>query len=212
LPDNSYTYDGATYQLKQHGFARESVWQVVGNTDHSLTIALTANASTLANYPFDFRLQFTYTVGANNLLIEQEITNLTDRVMPFSVGFHPYFAMDCKDSINLNISAQKLWNNVHKVEETYTGKFDFSLPEIDNALYLDADCRSMTMTSAQGTLTIKFDENYRVFVVWTVQGKNFICLEPWTGGRNAMNTGENLIHLPPQTTKSMVVAYEVHQN
>lgn len=212
LPDNSYLYAGETYQLKQHGFGRESPWEVVGNTEQSLTIALTANPETLLTYPFDFRVQFTYTVLGNSLLIEQEVSNRTDRSMPFSLGFHPYFAIANKDSIRLDISAQNLWNNVTKTDETYPGKFDFSLPEVDSALYLADHCRSVAMESDQGLLTIKFDQNYRVFVVWAVQGKNFICLEPWTGGRNAMNTGANLIHLSPQSTKSMAVTYEVTPN
>jgi galactose mutarotase-like enzyme len=35
------------------------------------------------------------------------------------------------------------------------------------------------------------------WVVWTVQGKDYVCLEPWTAPANALNTGESLIFLEP---------------
>ena len=36
-----------------------------------------------------------------------------------------------------------------------------------------------------------------MIVFWTVKGKPFYCLEPWTAGRNALNTGERLLSLAP---------------
>jgi galactose mutarotase-like enzyme len=34
-------------------------------------------------------------------------------------------------------------------------------------------------------------------VVWTVAGKGYVCLEPWTAALDALNTGEGLTELPP---------------
>ena len=34
------------------------------------------------------------------------------------------------------------------------------------------------------------------WVVWTLAGRDFICLEPWTAPGNALNTNEHLIVLP----------------
>jgi galactose mutarotase-like enzyme len=38
-----------------------------------------------------------------------------------------------------------------------------------------------------------------------VKGKEYICLEPWTGPRNALNTGEKLIYIEPDQSCSAVV-------
>ncbi len=207
LPDNTYIYDGKTYNLKQHGFARDAAWQVIGNSESSVTIELTASDRTLNSYPFDFRVQITYTLVQNRLEILQNITNLSQEIMPFAIGFHPYFLVRNKSSVSLDIPAKTMWNNVRQVEEEYSGSLDFDQPEIDNALMLDDHTNSVVMQSDQGRLTVSFDPQYKVFVIWTIKGKDYICLEPWTAGRNAMNTGINLLHLPPQATQSLKVVY-----
>lgn len=207
LPDNTYTYGGNTYHLKQHGFARDRAWTLVHRTDQSATLELTSDGETLKVYPFAFSLKITYRLAGNTLIIEQACTNLSPQPMPYSIGFHPYFAITNKASIDLKIPAQTLWNNVAKQVETYTGSLDFGLPEIDSAFYLDADARKVTMTADDRQLTITFDEHYRIFVVWTLQDKNYLCLEPWTGGRNAINTGEHLLYLPSNATQCLRVEY-----
>jgi galactose mutarotase-like enzyme len=83
LPDNTYTYKGQQYQLKQHGFARDLPWTVVessesNNSPVSLTIVLDSNDQTRAIYPFDFQLAFTYELKDNSLELWQR--NKTDAV------------------------------------------------------------------------------------------------------------------------------------
>jgi galactose mutarotase-like enzyme len=48
-------------------------------------------------------------------------------------------------------------------------------------------------------LTLTFSPEFSTLVFWTINGKDFYCLEPWTAGRNAINTGDRLIHLAPGT-------------
>jgi len=207
LPDNTYTYDGKNYHLKQHGFARDAAWQVIGSSENSVTIELTSSDHTLISYPFAFQLQITYTLVQNRLEILQNITNHSQEIMPFAIGFHPYFLVRNKSSVSLDIPAKTMWNNVRQVEEDYSGSFDFDQPEVDNALMLNDQANYVVMQSDQGRLTVSFDPQYRVFVVWAIRGKDYICLEPWTAGRNAMNTGINLLRLAPQTSQSLRVTY-----
>jgi len=46
------------------------------------------------------------------------------------------------------------------------------------------------------------------WVVWTVAGKDFVCLEPWTAAANALNTGDKLLTLArgKSTTETVTVA------
>ena len=39
--------------------------------------------------------------------------------------------------------------------------------------------------------------DYSRWVVWTLAGKDFVCLEPWTAPANALNSGAGLMHIPP---------------
>ncbi|WP_390883212.1 aldose epimerase family protein [Kovacikia minuta] len=48
LPDNTYTYNGQTYTLKQHGFARDLAWEVTEQVTQdrvSLTLVLNSNGT-----------------------------------------------------------------------------------------------------------------------------------------------------------------------
>ncbi|MFM7450793.1 MAG: aldose epimerase, partial [Leptolyngbyaceae cyanobacterium] len=45
--------------------------------------------------------------------------------------------------------------------------------------------------------TLTYSPEFSTLVFWTLKGKDFYCLEPWTAPRNALNTGENLLHLAP---------------
>ncbi|PSB27879.1 aldose epimerase [Stenomitos frigidus] len=201
LPDNTYTHHGQPYTLKQHGFARELPWTVVDQSvgdRASLSLSLTSNDRTHAVYPFDFELTFTYTLDGNQLIAHQRYTNHSDEPMPFSAGFHPYFQVLDKTQLEVDIPADRLLDQPTKSEHPFSGKFDFEQDEIDVA-FTNLSRQSASITDrAQGLrLTLTQSDEFSIIVFWTVKGKPFYCLEPWTAGRNAMNTGDRLIHLGP---------------
>ncbi|MEB3359754.1 MAG: aldose epimerase [Synechococcales bacterium] len=213
LPDNTYTLDGQTYSLKQHGFARNLPWQVVDQSTEgraTITVALTSNDETRAAYPFDFRLEFTYSLQGNTLELHQRHINQSDAPMPFSTGLHPYFLVADKGQLSLDIPSTEYRDNVQGATHSFSGQFDFSQDEIDAAFYpLMAQQTRVTDGDRQLTLQIDYDSTYSTLVFWTVKGKDFYCLEPWSAGRNALNTGDNLIHLPPGETLDAVVRFTV---
>lgn len=200
LVDNTYTHNGQPYTLKQHGFARELPWTVVDQaTDRgSLTLSLTSNDQTRAVYPFDFQLLFTYTLDGNKLIVHQRYENHSDVPMPFSAGFHPYFQVLDKTQLEVDIPASHLLDQPTKTTRPFNGIFDFEQDEIDVA-FIELSSQSASVTDrAQGLrLMLTQSDEFSIMVFWTVKGKPFYCLEPWTAGRNAMNTGDRLIHLKP---------------
>jgi galactose mutarotase-like enzyme len=201
LPANTYTLNGQSYTLKQHGFARELPWEVVDQaTDDraSITLSLTSNDQTRAVYPFDFQLLFTYTLEGNKLIAHQRYVNHSDSPMPFSAGFHPYFQVVDKAQLEVDIPADRLLDQPTKSEQPFDGTFDFERDEIDVA-FTNLSRHSASITDrAQGfRLTLAQSDEFSMIVFWTVKGKPFYCLEPWTAGRNALNTGERLLSLAP---------------
>lgn len=204
LPDNRYTYQDKSYSLKQHGFARDLPWQVTGQaTDScaSLILTLQSNPQTLEVYPFDFQLNFTYELQGNSLRIRQQYINHSSEKMPFSAGFHPYFGVPNKDLLIFDIPSSAYLDQQTKETFPYGGTFDFNREEIDVAF------KSLTRSSAKMIdkqrglqITLHWSDLYSTFVFWTVKGKDFVCLEPWSGPRNALNTGEQLTELDPGDT------------
>ena len=213
LPDDSYVYDGQSYNLKQHGFARNLPWEVVEKSTESsckLTVSLKSNAETLAVYPFEFEVKFIYELKGKTLKIHQEYINKSDKVMPLSFGFHPYFLVGDKEKLSLDIPASSYQAKGSTEVVSYEGSFDFNQDEIDVALKpLQSSSASITDSSRSLKINLTWSEDYSTIVFWTVKGKDFVCLEPWSAPRNALNTSENLTELQPGASCKALVEIDV---
>lgn len=214
LPDNTYTYQGQQYTLKQHGFARDLPWEVTeqGTQDSaSITLVLNSNHQTRQLYPFDFQVAFTYQLKGNTLSIRQRYTNNSAESMPFSTGLHPYFYTLDKAQLQFEIPSTQFQDQRNQTIHPFTGSFDFESDEIDVAFQ---DLTSLTATvtdnSRRWQLTLGYDKFHSRLVFWTVKGKDFYCLEPWSAPRNALNTAEQLIILEAGATFETLVGLTVN--
>jgi galactose mutarotase-like enzyme len=209
LPDNTYTHKGVQHKLKQHGFARDLPWRIAEPVTEgcaALTLILDSSDKTLAVYPFDFQLAFTYQIKGNSLEIFQRYTNLSAEPMPFSSGFHPYFLARDKSKLRFEIPGMQYRDRNTHAKGYFTGVFDPTLDEIDVSFdELTGLAATVTDASQNLRLTLSYNSSYGKLVFWMVKGKDFYCLEPWTAPRNALNTGEHLIYLQPGATCEMLV-------
>ncbi|NJL35605.1 MAG: aldose epimerase [Leptolyngbyaceae cyanobacterium RM2_2_4] len=215
LPDNTYTYQGQSYTLKQHGFARDLPWDVTDRVTQnmvSITLVLNSNDQTRAVYPFDFQLIFTYRLQGNSLEIHQRYVNHSAEAMPFSTGLHPYFQVSNKTQLQFEIPSSQFQNQRDKSVQSFSGQFDFELDEID-ASFRDLSSQSAAVTDLeqQTRLKLDYEPHYSMLVFWTVKGKDFYCLEPWSAPRNALNTGDRLIHLASGETLETFVQLTVER-
>ncbi len=215
LPDNTYQHQGRNYTLKQHGFARDLPWEVIkqsSKTAASLTLELNSNEATRQVYPFDFQLIFTYQLQGNSLKIHQKVINLSPEKMPFSIGFHPYFQVTDKTRLSFDIPSSQYLDQRTKTLHSYSGNFDFNLEEIDAAFpQITRHQSSFSDSYHQRQIILSYDDLYTTLVFWTLKDKNYICLEPWSAPRNALNTGEQLTYLEPQSSREAIVEMRVNQ-
>ncbi|MBT9312403.1 aldose epimerase family protein [Leptothoe kymatousa] len=208
LVDDAYSFKGETYPMKQHGFGRTLPWEVTQQSTEdgaSITITLKSSEETRAVYPFDFQLDYIYTLKGNTLEQRFRHTNLSEKTMPFSTGTHPYFQVADKTKLVFDIPSTDYKIKGGKEVFAFNGKFDFDQEEIDFA-FINLEGQTATVKDGDSTLTISYDENYSTLVFWTVKGKNFYCMEPWSGPRNAMNTGDFLLTAAPQQTVETVIS------
>lgn len=215
LPDNQYTLNGQTYTLKQHGFGRDLPWEVVERATHdeaALTVQLTQNEQTLAVYPFEFSVRLTYRLAGNALTIDQVVENRSDRTMPFSLGFHPYFQVNDKTQLDFDIPADQFQDQITKEMHPFTGQFeDITADEIDVAFKpLSRQSAQVQDRDRNLILTLTYDDAFSTLVFWIVNGKDYYCLEPWTAPRNALNTGDSLILLAPQQSFTSHIKFEAN--
>jgi galactose mutarotase-like enzyme len=131
--------------------------------------------------------------------------------MPFSAGFHPYFLCGDKNQLEVELPSGEYQDNKTKEFHAFNGKFDFSQDEIDFAFGgLTAKSAAVTDHSRKFKLTLDYDDFTTWLVFWTVKGKDFYCLEPWSATRNAFNTGDNLTVLAPGA--SCTAAFQLTAN
>jgi galactose mutarotase-like enzyme len=213
LVNDTYTLNGKAYRLKQHGFARDLPWQVIDQRvgdPVSLTVGLDSNEQTRADYPFDFQLAFTYRLFDTALELHQRYTNRSTEAMPFAAGFHPYFNVADKTQLAFEIPSSEYTVKQTQAVCPFDGSFDFEQDEIDVAFQAVTRQVATVSDRQQATkLTFGYSEAFSTLVFWTVKGKDFYCLEPWTAPRNAMNTGDSLLHLDPGVSLELVFRLDV---
>jgi galactose mutarotase-like enzyme len=197
---------GAKGTLRQHGFARNLPWEVVGTaTDAaaSATLRLASDAATRAAYPWDFVAEYTYTLDKDRLRIDQRFENRSATPMPFGAGFHPYFQVGQADKGRARIGtpATRGFDNVTKTDVPVS-TIDLTAKEVDLHLY-DHGVVPCTLTLPGRTITVRGSPEFSHWVIWTLAGKDFVCVEPWTCPGNALNTGERLLVLAPGETRSV---------
>jgi galactose mutarotase-like enzyme len=193
---------GRAGAMLQHGFVRSLPWTVAAtSTEPNARVSLTLESSqdTRALYPWDFHNEFSFELDRSRLRITARVHNASSFEMPFALGFHPYFQVDDKPGAQIASGATEAFDNVQKQVVPFTG-FDFSAPELDMHL-VDHGTDRATLALADGSrIELRASADYSWWVVWSVAGKDYVCLEPWTAPGNALNTGDRLLMLDPGAT------------
>jgi galactose mutarotase-like enzyme len=195
--------------MKQHGFARDLPWEVAETSTTngaSATLMLASNAQTRAAFPWDFRVAVTFSLVQRRLRLDIRVENTGTETMPFAFGIHPYFLVIDKAGAHVTTRATRAFDNVTKEIVPFHG-FDLTAQEVDLHL-LDHGGTSSTLTCDGNAVHIEASSELTHWVVWTVRGKDYVCVEPWTAPANALNTGESLIELAPGQSRALWVALE----
>lgn len=169
---------GKEYVMGNHGFARNSDFEWVSQSDKAITLILKDNETTLAQYPFHFSLSVTYTLKGNSVLIDYTILNLDEKKMPFSFGLHPAFAIEEPDSAVITFPEVEQHPLLEGIQ-TIAMNDDFFKT---HSTFLLEDLRSKTVDLIRKDQTIRVGiEGYRWLAFWKKPGAKFICIEPWHG-------------------------------
>lgn len=92
LNQNTLNYQGESYKMERHGFARDQEFTIQQVTANAVTFNLQNSPETLAVYPFAFNFQITYILYDNQITVSYEILNPSNKeTLYYSVGGHPAF-------------------------------------------------------------------------------------------------------------------------
>ncbi|WP_127530875.1 aldose epimerase family protein [Paenibacillus kobensis] len=211
LANSQYEWNGQTYKMRNHGVARTSAWETVSRSDEgqaSVTLRLTSNASTRESYPFDFELDFTYSLRGGKLYIEQSYRNTGSEPMPMYPGFHPYFTAEDKN-IAYETDASRYIDYNDMIEKPFTGSIDLS-GLVESVTLLDPVRPEIAFPVSGGhTVRMTYSSHFKYVVLWSVEGKPFICVEPWMAKTGELNAQQELVIVQPGETLLAALTIEL---
>lgn len=204
-----YTYDGNRYETKAHGFLKSSNFTVVNQEKSTATFLLESNEETLKEYPFEFKFRIMYKLSECSLGIYFIIENHSSTPMYYSVGCHEGYALK-GDLSEYYISFEEDENEVYHnlLIDNFTTTQKIKIPLSGNLLKLtdyfkkENDGDSMVIYPVKSKrVTLKrgdeeelsvYYKDFESLVLWTQYGAPFICIEPWNGMPDAVDTDHSI--------------------
>ena len=207
-PDGGvHIFDGAAYPIEIHGFADLLPWQVAKADDAAIELTLCPNGLTKFCYPFDFKLTMRYTLAGNTAGLALTVENTGGKPLPFSVGFHPYFATSALENVAFAITAATCSENAKGEQPAAPETITLTKTEgaADSTRLLTGVKSPMVLTDAGNghKVTVAFDEAcFGNAVLWQQSAERFVCMEPWNGWANSVNEPGRHEELAPGAQKT----------
>lgn len=177
--DKKIHLNGKTYEMGNHGFARNSTFELVSHTPDQITLRLTDSEKTMAQYPFHFTLLVHYTLMLNTVHINYVIENTDEVPMPFSFGLHPAFALDDSDDALLNFPKAEIHPQT-QARFTSLTMDDAFFRQSPTFILENPNSKAVDLCLPDRTVRITC-EGYRWLAFWKKPQAKFICIEPWHG-------------------------------
>lgn len=214
LKDNQYTYQGKTYPMNQHGFARDMEFEVLEKDDENVALILRSNQETKTKYPFDFELVLHYELFGDGLQVRYEVRNLGSEEMFFAIGGHPAFNVPLEDGLTfedyyLDFSPRKsrlilplkgafVDYDQRTLGQTNTNiRLSRELFKNDALIYETKGLNAISILSEQSKHGVKLSYNNMPYVgIWSPYPKEapFVCIEPWAGIADTVDSTGDLVH------------------
>lgn len=189
--------EGRSYAMPQHGFARDSLFDVIERGDDHVLLRLTDNAQTRERYPFAFSFDVRYALSEDGIAVAFEVTNTGATALPYQIGYHPAFPWPFEarraghDTLTFQTDRQRPVLRpdakgllARKADAALAGaRMELSAAMFDKGAFVFPDARSDTVVftpAAGGELKIT-TEGFPHVAVWTKPDAPFISIEQWTG-------------------------------
>jgi len=199
LLEDSFNYLDDTYNMTQHGFARDSEFSCVESSSDRVLFKLVSSDSSIKKYPFEFELYLGYELISDYIKVTYKVVNMDSKVMPFSIGAHPAFNWDKSLEANFSfpekVVSSCLVSSKGIVEGPEVTLVETPLTEAlfhnDALIYKGLD--STTFINGEIGIEMNF-EGFPYVGLWSLPtGAPFVCIEPWYGIGDYSNHDKNIL-------------------
>tara|TARA_Y100001968_G_C19434514_1_gene758909 strand:+ start:1606 stop:2460 length:855 start_codon:yes stop_codon:yes gene_type:complete len=204
LPEDQLLLPGGIFHLKQHGFARNSLWKIKLLDDgQGINLVLNSNRETLACFPYEFNIKIEARLIKNALKITTKIKNKSLIKMPFNFGLHPYFNISDLNKIEIKGLPKMSIDQFNMLEVNTNEQLKLVAKGID-MISESIGPISLSDLLTGDSLKLEFEIPMDLAVIWTDPPRKMICIEPWTSPRQSILSGKRRMNLDPGQTCFLV--------
>lgn len=202
--ENKYRYAGNTYEMGQHGFARDMDFEVSYKGDDGAVFWLESTPETLGKFPFPFRMMIGYLLQDNAVVVKWRVENMGALDMYFQIGAHPafyfpgfdpsaeargFFAFDRTDKLEYTTPVEKGCASPerHSLQLDSDGlmPIDIHTFDCDTYIFEDKQLKKVTLLDREKKPHISLEFDTPLVALWSPTKVHpdcpFVCIEPWYG-------------------------------
>ncbi len=207
-----YTVQGEEYALSNHGFARDSEFELSFAEDNCAAFELSYNDETLKKYPYKFGLEAKYELEGARLTVTYTAENKDNKPMYFFLGGHPAF----RCPLNEGESFSDYYIEYEKNEDISRNEKDIILNggnrvELEHNVFRNdvfmknkPESSWVALVGKNGSrVKLSYDKSGCI-AVWSswfeddekTKAAEFVCLEPWSSVPVYESGVEELTEMP----------------
>lgn len=209
--DKQFRVDGTVYAMGQHGFARDSDFEVVSHCNDEAWFRLRSDGNTRGMFPYDFNLEIGYRLEGKSLRVMWHVENPSDStILPFQIGAHPAFywpehaagddrrgffafALAHPHGKSPVLKSRKLaGKGCVAPDETFDVPLDDQLmfpltagtfDSFDTIILEDSQVNRIALCDVERRPLLALSFSSPLVGLWSPPGKcaPFVCIEPWYG-------------------------------
>ena len=202
--NNKYRHAGNTYEIGQHGFARDMDFKLTYKEAKGAVYWLESTPDTLGKFPFPFRLLVGYLLEENKITVKWRVENLGAMDMYFQIGAHPafyfpefdaatkdrgFFVFDRKSDLEYIMPTEKGCvspeRHVLKLNKEGLMPIDIHTFDCDTYIFDNKQLKKITLLDKKKKPHISLEFNSPLVALWSPTKTHpdcpFVCIEPWYG-------------------------------
>lgn len=199
LIDNEYYYQGKSYSMIQHGFARDTEFKCIKKNSQEIEFQMLATQKTFESYPFCFELNVSYKVERNTLKISHFVKNDDRQDILFSLGAHPGFRTENLEDYEIGFErsedgffrlddgkvnwGKKFTDEISLTAELFSG---------DALIFKNIKSRYIELANKKLGEKIRVHSDAPYWGIWGKGDVPFVCIEPWYGVADVSGHNKNL--------------------
>ena len=195
LMNKKIIVDGKDYALPYHGFACLNKFMLENKTEDTLELYFTDTEISRSYYPFKFKFSVRFEIKDNSMFVSFITENTDDKTLYYSAGAHDGFALpggvedydvvfDQEEDLNRIILDGKYcsYNREHVETEGRTLHMKYSHFLNDSLVFDNIKSKGLELVHKDTKKGVRVDfPDFKYLVMWTLQGAPYLCIEPWNG-------------------------------